>query len=300
MADDVTGGSVLDPDAAENHETVVAGAPGGAKAADNRPEFKITEDGNLVEVGGRKYLREEAVHEARGKAAKYAETLQTLEPLMGEFEEFLSSKQGGRRATVDRATRGGQAESEYSDDELTGYAITRGYYDADNKPDTRRAKDDLDIMTAIADRRASKAVRPVAESTARDRANENYEKALAYRLPADGEPIADERYMRAALDAIRADSPEVLADPRAAEFVQVFAAGLQALDDRKSGRRSARGSREPNFREGAGNRAAPGGGELDALDRAAARARGKSPEAWAKLQKAVGGTDRTGTVLEEI
>lgn len=296
MADDVTGGQVLDPDAAEN--TVVAGAPGGGK--EEKSDFKATDDGNLIEYGGRKYLREEAVHEARGKAAKYAETLQTLEPLMGEFEQFLASKQSGQRAAVNRATREAP-ESEYNDDELIGYAITRGYYDGD-KPDLKRAKDDLDIMTAIADRRASKAVKPVADRSVRDRADENYERALNYRFPADGEPVAEERYVRAALDAIRQDSPEILADPKASELVQVIAAGLQTLDERKTGRRSARGSREPVFREGAGTRLNQGrGDELDALDRAAARARGKSPEQWAKLSKAVSGSDRgTGTVLEEI
>jgi len=297
MSEDVLGGQVLDPDAAEN--TVVAGQPGGQK--EEKPDFKATDDGNLIEYGGKKYLREEAVHEARSKAQKYAETLSTLQPLMGEFEQFLEQKKNGRAATVDRATREAP-ESDYSDDELTGYAITRGYYDGD-KPDLKRAKDDLDIMTAIADRRATKAVRPVADASVRERVAENYEKALNYRFPADGEPVAEERYLRAALDAVRQDRPEALAESGAAELVQVIAAGLQTLDERKSGRRASRGNREPVFREGAGSRVNLGrGDDLDALDRAAARARGKSPEQWAKLTRAVGGaTDRgTGTVLEEI
>jgi len=298
MSDDVTGGQVLDPDAAEN-TTVVAGAPGGQK--EDKPDFKATDDGNLIEYGGKKYLREEAVHEARSKAQKYADTLSTLQPLMGEFEEFLASKQNGRKATVERATREAP-DSDYSDDELTGYAITRGYYDGD-KPDLKRAKDDLDIMTAIADRRATKAVKPVADSSIRERVSENYEKVLNYRFPADGEPVADEKYLRAALDAVRQDRPEALAEPGAAELVQVIAAGLQTLDERKNGRRAGRSSREPVFREGAGSRVNLGrGDDLDALDRAAARARGKTPEQWAKLSRAIGGAaDRgTGTVLEEI
>jgi hypothetical protein len=287
-------GDSIDPHAVEAATTVVAGAPGAAAAGDTKPEFKASDDGNFVEVGGRKYVREEALHGERTKAQNYAKTLQQLEPLMPEFEQFLETRKGGRSATVDRATRGG--DSDYSDDELTGYAITRGYYGEDNKPDTKRAKDDLDIMTAIADRRATRAVKPLAEGTARDRARDNTERALSKTF-VDGEPIAEQKYIQAAFQSI---PEEMRADEGISDVMMLVAAGLQALDDRKAGRTRGRGGREPMFREGGSGRVDRNESTLDALDQAAARARGKSPEAWARLNKVVGGTSMGGTILDEI
>lgn len=284
-------GDNIDPHAADNVETVVAGKPG----AEEKPaaEFKLTEDGNLVEVGGRKYVREEALHAERTRAQGYANTMKQLEPLMPEFEQFLANKQGQQRATVGRATRA--AETDYSEDELNGYAITRGYYDGDNKPDVKRAQDDLDIMTAIADRRAGRAIRPVAEATTRDRARDNAQRALGTTF-VDGDPIADQKYIQAVFDAL---PDEQKADENITGVMQILAAGLQSLDERRSGRRGGR--REPVFREG-GSRVSHSGGEsLDALDRAAARARGKTDEQWSKMTKTIGsGASFGGTVLDEI
>lgn len=285
----------IDPHATDDAPTTaVAGAPTG-NAAD-KPGYEMTPDGNLVKVGDKTYVRSEALHEERTKSANYAKTLQQLEPLMPEFERFLQQQKGGRTATVDRATRAADT-GDYAPDELEGYAITRGYYDAENKPDLRRAKDDLDIMTAIADRRANRAIRPVAESTTRDRANANHQRAIAQTW-IDGEPVAEQKYIDAAFNAI----PEQMrADSNISEAMQVMAAGLQALDDRRAGRHRGRRG-EPLFREGGGGRIDPSGGgdALDALDRAAAKARGKTPDQWAKMSKAVGGTSFGGTILDEV
>lgn len=287
----------IDPHAGDNDLPVVAGAPGGTGTpAGGTPDYEASADGNIVKGrDGKTYYREEALHAERTKAQNYAKTLASLEPLMPEFEEFLARKQGGRNATVERATRSVD-NGDYSEDELNGYAITRGYYDGENKPDLRRAKDDLDIMTAIADRRAGRAVRPIAESGARDKASRNVERALSQTF-IDGEPLAEEKYVRAAFDAI---PDSMKADDGISQVMQVVAVGLQALDDRRSGRVRGRGGREPVFREGGGSPRTSNEGTLDALDRAAARARGKSPDQWAKMTKAVGGTSFGGTVLDEV
>lgn len=294
-----TNDETIDPHGTEDGLPVVAGLPGAGGAAADKPDFRASEDGNQVEFGGRKYVREEALHGERTRAQGYAKTLQALEPLMPEFEEFLETKRGGRAATVDRATRsgGGAVDTgDYSEDELTGYAITRGYYGEDQKPDVRRAKADLDIMTAIADRRAGRAVRPLAEGTARDRAMRNTSQAMAQTF-VDGQPIADPQYLKAAFDAV---PDEIKADPNVSNILTVVAAGLQALDDRRTGRgRNSR--REPAFREGGGSRVDRQTDSLDALDRAAARARGKTDEQWAKTQKTVtGSAGFGGTILEDI
>lgn len=284
----------IDPHAGDNDvpTAVVAGAPGGAAA--DKPGYELTEDGNLVKVGDRRYVREEALHAERTRAGNYAKTLQTLEPLMPEFEEFLANKRGNRETTVRRATS--TANDDYTEDELNGYAITRGYYDGENKPDLKRAKDDLDIMTAVADRRAKRVVGPVTEATTRDRAANNVRQALGQTF-VDGEPIADEKYINAAFNAI---PDEMKADPGISQVMLAVAVGLQTLDERRTGKSRGRGGREPLFREGGGGRQPSGSEELDALDRAAAKARGKTPEQWSKMTKAVGGTSFGGTVLDEV
>lgn len=288
----------IDPHGADDGIAVVAGLEGAGGGGAEKPDFKATDDGNQIEYGGRKYVREEAMHGERTKAQGYAKTLQALEPLMPEFEQFLESKRSGRAATVDRATTHSAVDSgDYSEDELTGYAITRGYFGEDQKPDTRRAKADLDIMTAIADRRAGRAIRPLAEGSARDRAATNAARAMSQTF-VDGEPIADAKYLQAAFDAV---PDEIKADPNVSNILTVVAAGLQALDDRRTGRGRSTSRREPAFREGGGGRAERTNDSLDALDRAAARARGKTDEQWAKTQKAVtGSAGFGGTILEDI
>lgn len=284
----------IDPHGADDVAQVVNPALIAAAQPETKPEFKATEDGNQVTYGDRKYIREEALHGERQRVQQLTQTLDQLTPLMPEFEQFLQSRKAGNNATVQRAAP--QSDSEYTPDELLGYAINRGYYDADNKPDLNRARADLDIMTAIADRRAGNVLRPHAEATTRDRAQSNVARLMTQTF-VDNEPIAEEKYLRAALDAVGDD---VKSDPAQANMLAVIAAGLQALDDRRNGKsRGAR--REPNFREGSGRSFTTGGDSgLDALGRAAARARGKTDEQWAKMTKATGGTSFGGDILEEI
>ncbi len=294
---DMTGGgtgggaTVVDPGAADPEpQTVVAGAPTGT-GTPTAPDFQITDDENQVTTRGHKYVRQEALEAERQRASGYVDTLNQLKPLMPQFEEFLRQRGNTQRADVSRATQGAP-EDQYTEDELNGYAITRGYYrdvNGTRVPDMQRAKDDLDIMTAIADRRASRHVRPLADMTAADRAAANRNRVGTQEF-VDGDLVAGQQY----LDAVFQSVPSQLtSDPQTANVLAVLAAGLEALDQRRSGQRRGRGRGEPVFREGAGARAGGADGTLDALDRAAARARGKSPQEWAKTVRTV-----TGDVLE--
>ena len=107
--------------------------------------------------------------------------------------------------------------------------------------------------------------------------------------------------MNAAMEALGDD---YLQDPNVANLVQVVAAGLEYLDQRKTGagRRPTRsaGGREPMYLERSTGRYDGDEGELSSLDIAAARARGKSPEQWAKLSKQINKGTRTSAVLEEV
>jgi hypothetical protein len=275
-----------DPDTGTNMGA--AGLPGPEPKPDapKQPEYKVSDDGNVAEIGGKKYITESALHEARGKAKQYQDTLAQLDPVMPEFEEFLRTREQRKTAATSRAASGDiQDDKSY----LEEVALALGFYDEQNQPDHRRAQAHLNITRRESKREAERAVRPVAEHSTRDRAAVNRERARAARY-LDGQPIAGEQYMDAALKAL---PDEYLADPNIANISQVIAAGLEYLDLRKSGefRRGGRGNqggaparREPIFREqGRGRVDGDDEGGLSELDIAAARARGKTPEQWSKL-----------------
>jgi hypothetical protein len=118
----------------------------------------------------------------------------------------------------------------------------------------------------------------------------------------DGQPIAEQKYIDAAATSLGDD---LMADPEVARLAQVVAAGLEYLDARKSGTLGRgragggrRGSGEPMMVERSTGRFDGDTGEMSDLDRAAARARGKSPEQWQKMSKAV--NKATSAVLEEV
>lgn len=256
------------------------------------PEPKVSDDGNVMEVGGRKYVTFDALTAERAQRQQLAQTVAQLEPLMPEFEQFLTKRNERQTATTAASGKGGDDEAY-----LREVAETLHFYDENHEPDLRRAQGHLNIMRRESDRSAQRAVEPVAQSTAREMARVNRERANTSRF-VDGKPIADSKYMSAAMDAVGA---EHLADPNVANMVQVVAAGLEYLDARKNGTLSrGRGGREPLHLEGSRGRFdGDGEGGLSAMDLAAARARGKSPEEWAKMRNSVT-SEKRGNTLEDI
>lgn len=284
--------AILDPahdDSQEGLENVgAAGIPKPEAKPDGQTDDKVSGDGNILERDGVKYVRAEALHNERQQRQQLQQQIALLDPLIPEFNEFLAQKNGRQQATVDRARQSAAADSDYSTDELEGFAITRGYYKDDGTtPDTSRAQRELDIISGISRRQARKEVAPVAETTTRDRARINRERARGQQF-VDGQPIADDRYVQAAFNALPDD---YVADPQVAQITSLVAAGLEYLDRRKNGtlgngRPPRRASGEPMHVEQGTGRYDGDQGELSELDIAAARARGKTPEQWAKLQKA--------------
>jgi hypothetical protein len=282
---------ILDPAHLDDGGVEHVGAAGLAKpeGKDAKDEVVVSEDGNLIERGGVKYMRAEAVHNERTARQKAEQTLAQLDPLMPEFNEFLQQRQNRQQATVDRARQSAGGSDDYTADELEGYAITRGYYKDDGvTADTGRAQKELDIVSGITRRQTRREIEPVRQNTTRDRAQANRDKARGQNF-VDGQPVADQKYIDAAFNAL---SDEYLADPQVAQITMLVAVGLQALDERKSGT-ARRGGAAPRQRSGepmhierGAGRFDGDNGEMSSLDLAAARARGKTPEQWAKQSKA--------------
>ncbi len=282
--------------------TVVAGRPSPAPS-----DVTVSEDENLITRGDKKYVREEALYQERQARQQLTNTFKQLEPLMPDFQEFLAQKNARQQATSYRTAPPTIADDEYTADELEGLAHVRGYYKADHTtPDLDRARQELHLMSTIADRRAGQIIRPVDDAAIHDRAEANYRNARTFQMP-DGDMAADQKYIDAVFSSL---SEKDRADPNTANLSIVAAAGLEYLDLRRQGklRSGGRVSREPTFREGSGGNRTGFSEALDELDRAAARARGKTPEQWAQSLKAVGGSANGpgrpapggGTILEDV
>lgn len=290
---------VLDPAHVDDGGVTHAGAAGmGDGGAE--PKWEPSEDGNIVKHGEKTYITKAALDQARAESRQLRETLDKLEPVLPEFEQFLKNRHAGRDATVMRGADGG--DGEYSEDELDGYAISVGLYQADGvTPDRKRAQTAMDVMSKVAERRAGLRIKAVEDRLGRDQASRNTEFART-RTFVDGEPIADQKY----LDATIAALPDgMMADPTVANLTNVIAAGLEYLDLRKQGKTRRGGGRgEPMHIEGGGGRFESNGGQMTELDMAAARARGKTPEQWMKMQgsnkAAQSRSSSTGDILEDV
>lgn len=289
---------ILDPAHDPNDTGTNAGAagiPSPEKKEPEKPAERVSEDGNIIERDGKKYIVFDALQQERGKRQKAESTLAALEPVLPEFNEFLKTRENRRAAVKESvAATDDKDDPEY----LNEVAIALGFFNEQNEPDLRRAQAHLNISRREATRVAERTVRPVAENTAREQARMNRERNRSARF-VDGQPVADEKYLEAAAGAL---PEEMLADPQVASLIQVIGAGLQYLDERKTGTARRGGSPaprrgEPMHVERGTGRYDGDDGEVSALDLAAARARGKSIDEWKKMSNRV---NASRNVLDEV
>lgn len=242
------------------------------------PDVVVSEDGNQITRGEHKYIRAEALQQERARRQEAERVLGQLEPVLPEFQEFLQNKRGNRQGAVREAAQ--PAGEDYTEDELKAVAELNRYYSDDGATlDLTRARQALDLMSRISDRRVSRAVEPVVRTTAADRAARNRQEALSQQY-VDGAPIADAAFVEQAFNAL---PPELVADPGVAKIVQIVAAGMEYLDKRRTGKIGT--GREPQFSEGSTGRFNGNNGRgLSAFALRAAQARGYTPEQWAKMQ----------------
>jgi hypothetical protein len=276
---------ILDPAHDPNAPDTNVGAAGIAQP-EQKVEDKVSPDGNILERDGRKYIVFDAFKAERESRKTAEQNLATLAPIVDEYQR--------NKETTRLATQQAQLVSDEKDspEYLNEVAVSLGMYDEQGQADLRRAQAHLNISRREADRRVDRRVKPHEESTARDRAQNNRERARG-QMFVDGRPIADDQYLDAAFAAL---PEEMAANPQVASLMQIVAAGLQSLDQRKAGgkqRQQQRQSqqvpeyREPMHTEGTTGRFDGDSGELSPLDLAAARARGKTPEQWMKQRTAV-------------
>jgi hypothetical protein len=169
-------------------------------------------------------------------------------------------------------------------------ATTLDLYGADGKPDVVRGQKLLDRIDKAAQARADAAIQPMQESTARERGNFMYQRALVTKAP-DGRGVD-----RDVLDALwtRTD-PKILATEEGAAGVVAMALGLTVM---KGGRAPVpvNAPQPPLHTESPGSRSgtrAP----MSTLDQNIAKIRGLNDKDYAERSR--GFTPGRASVLED-
>lgn len=178
------------------------------------------------------------------------------------------------------------------DEDALELARTLDLYTAEGQPDVKRAQKVQKIIDRAAGTQAQEAVKPLQESTLRERAGYNYQRALITKAP-DGREVD-----RGTLDAIWARTdPKILATEEGAAGVVAMALGLSVMQGTSKAAPPAPAPLNPPLHtEPAGSRTtqrAP----LSQLDQAIAKIRGLDEKTYAERTK--GFTPGRQSVLED-
>lgn len=245
-------------------------------------------EADAVEVKGAKYVRLEAVREARGKtkearaetkaARAEIERLSTVRQQLNEALPYIEALKS-RPDLIARLSQPPQAEvqPEAKDDpDLMELARGVGLYNAQAQPDMEAAKRVRAFIRKEAQAIANEAVKPLEEMTANERSGANYQKALHVKDPTTG----------------RTPSPETLgfmwknmpasysSDPRVAAIMAYAALGYDVSHATVQPKPP---DKPPLETEGSGSRTVARG--LSEFEAKVAADRGKTDTQWKELTK---------------
>lgn len=239
-----------------------------------------------VEMQGDKYVPLSALREAREKAKSFKDkadqfdqTVQYVQSVR-PYIDFLQANPDlmTRQTTTHQGPQ--TVAQEPVDEAAEELARTLDLYTADGKPDVRRAQKLRGIIDATADAKAESRVRPLHESTIRERSQNNYQRALVTKAP-NGKSVEPN-----ALAAIWAKTdPNVTATEEGAAAVVALALGLSVLNDKTPAATTTTAPSQPAIvSERPGSRT-PNAPTLTALDEKIAGLRGRSADEWSKLTR---------------
>lgn len=140
------------------------------------------------------------------------------------YIDFLQANPGLMTRTAEHTAPTPVTTTQPTDAKAETLARLLDLYGADSKPDTARAQVLLTMIDDAADAKSDAKVRPLQESTTRDRANFMYQRALVTKAP-DGRAVD-----RGVLDAIwsRTD-PTIAATEEGAAGIVALALGLSVM-----------------------------------------------------------------------
>lgn len=242
------------------------------------------EEADAVEVAGQKHVPLSALIEERQKAKALKQKADQYDQTVGyvnsirPYIEFLQANPNLMTRTAEQPPTP-VATTQPVDEHAAELARTLDLYTAAGEPDVVRAQKLQKIIDRTAETRSQEAVKPLQESTTRERSGYMYQRALATKAP-DGREVN-----RQVLDAIwsRLD-PSITATEEGAAGVVALALGLNVMQGGQAPHAIAPPANPPLVTEAPGGRVvnrAP----LSALDQSIAKLRGLNDKDYTERLK---------------
>src|SRR3990167_700014 len=214
-------------------ETPEAPAPPPEPAAE--PDAQPEPDANqpaavdAVEVAGKHYVPVAAVQDERAKRQAAETRAPQLQAQAQQNEPILALLRNNPGLLQRPEPPPAPAPNPTDDPDALEAARLMDFYTADGKPDAERGARYLALQDRRSGRVAQQAMGPLVQQSQLERANLNFQKALAIKDPA-GHPINPQN-LRAVWTQVQNEpnGVNILADPQAAAFVAAAAMGLQTL-----------------------------------------------------------------------
>lgn len=276
MSDEPPAGS-LDLEADAPPEPVAAPAPEVPAAA--APAAEPT--GEVVDAAGTHYVPVAAIQDERGKRQAAEARAAQLEQQAAQNEPILALLRNNPGLLQRPEPVTPAAPLPTDDPDALEAARLMDFYTADGKPDAERGARYLALQDRRATTAAQRAVQPLTQQTQQERANLNFQKALALKDPS-GQPI-NPQTLTAVWQQVQRDANgvNILADPQAAAFVAAAALGIQTLTGPAA---VVPPSRPPVVTEAAGS-ASGRRVSVTELETRVAAERGRNVDQWATLTK---------------
>ena len=252
-----------------------------------------------TDVGGVKMVPAKALHDERREKASLKQKAEQYDQMIGyvnqvkPYIEFLQANPSLMTRTAEQTQPTPVTTTQPSDEKAEILAKTLDLYTAEGRPDVKRAQTILKTIDDSADAKAEERVRPLQESTLRERAAYNYQRALATPVPGGG------RIDRQKLDALWSRAPiHQLATEEGATFILAAAAGFDVLTGHlKSAQQTTTQPLAPPLHTDAAGSRTPNQPAMTGLEERVAKLRGMTAKDYAAATK--GFTPKQTNVLED-
>lgn len=240
-------------------------------------------EAGAVDVQGGKYVplaavlaEREKAKQFKDKADAYDQTVHYVQSVR-PYIDFLQANPDLMTRTTQQTAPSPVTTTQPVDDQAEELARTLDLYTADGQPDVKRAQKIRTMVKTEAQSEAEAQLRPLQDSSIRERAQHNYHRALVTKAPDGRTPD------RQVLDALwsRTD-PKVTSTEEGATAVVMLAMGMGAFTGQVAPPQPA--ASPALVTETPGSRQ-PGRPSLTALDEKIAGIRGRSADDWGKLTR---------------
>lgn len=268
-----------------------------APAEVSPPDPTEQEPEGTTEVAGQKHVPLGTLIAERREKATFKQKAEQFDQMVGyvnsvkPYIEFLQANPNLMTRTQQETQPTPVTTTQPVDEKAETLARTLDLYTAEGKPDVKRAQAIRSMIKDEANEQAEAKVKPLQDSTTRERAGFMYQRALATPLP-EGVTLD-----RGKLDAIWSrTAPEILATEQGAAGVLAMAVGFDVLTGNYKKTTTTQPLPPPIHTEGSGTRT-PNLAPMTGLEERVAKLRGMSAKDYAATIK--GFNPRQTNTLED-